>query len=590
VEAGIQAGLSWFESNLVTVFFTIMGGTFLIGSWRYFLPLFRRASVFENATGRLARRQQSSFPSAVFPGHDRLNKLWQQYTSAYESASVELDGKVLSPIGPEKFFTPSRLMRGYNRSSALALAGVFLALGILGTFLGLVMGLQDLNFNMSDQEQFRASAETLLSGMSTAFWSSIGGIAFSIVWLLTDRWLFQRMRDRIADFFRVVGERWPRTSPEGAAFQSLALQMEQKAILQDLGSDLSQAFRDAIDKSFSEQLSPSLNSIDETLDRVASQVSDRQADVLDEMASAFQERLLESVGTQFDELATVIQDATEWQRRVTQDVGTLFEQVVELSRTNSRLLENSSQAAQEFLGSVDALSESHQRMAKISSDLEAVVRHTSELSAQLEAQTRLFSDANEELREELARHLDQVEDQVTAFADFWEDVHGDLGELSSSLSNNLTEFTKMTEEKLGEVFHRFDSEMSTVVEHLGGTLAELREITEDLSPSVARFEEALEATVEPINQSREDVADLADSIRGLRPLSERLRTASEEAEATRGVLAELSSRMESLNGRLGDGASNVRKGGDEEMETDEAEGEGDEGSGGAFGWFRGGSS
>lgn len=550
----------------------------LLALLRYYVPLRRRARAFRKARDRVAGQEDDEFPTAPFPtSFNWLNELWREYASTYQQAAVEIQGTQVSPVRPESVFTRSKVLREYNRKTAVALAGVFLALGILGTFWGLVLGLQSVD---TSQEQLLSSVTSLLSGMSTAFWSSIAGITASIAWLLADRWAFNRLRSRVERFFTTVRQRWPATSPERAAFKTLELQVEQKAILQNLGTDLAQAFQQAIDQSFTQQLSPALDSIDETLDRVASKVSDEQAEALDEMAAAFQDRLLDSVESQFQELAGVIQDATEWQRRVTNDVGSLFEQVSELSETNTQLLQNSSQAAEKFLSSIDQLSESQERLAETTANLREIVSETARLSQELQNQSEVFVEANEEIRTELAEQLDSVEEQVTTLSEFWSEVHEDLEDLGSGLSRNLTEFTEMTEEKLGEVFHRFDSEMSTVVEHLSGTLAELREVTEELGPTIAQVESALGETIQPIADSREEAAELARSIRSLEGLPEHLDSASEEMRTAREALVELRDRIESLDGGRREAQPEA------DVEDDEPTDSGDEGGGSGPGWFR----
>lgn len=578
----IEILTTWIADNRTTaIFFGLILAVGVVALVRFFFPLVRRSSAFKRAEGAIRDREEIGFPTAPFPtSQNWLNEVWRQYVSDYQDASVQIEGRPVSPVAPETVFTRSRVLRAYNRKAAVALAGVFLALGILGTFWGLVLGLQSVDTSTSDQ--LLTSVTSLLSGMSTAFWSSIGGITASIAWLLADRWVFNRFRSRVDRFFSTVKGKWPATPPDRAAFHVLALQVEQKNILQNLGTDLGQAFQDAIDKSFSQELSPALTSIDETLDRVASKVSDEQAEALDEMAAAFQERLLGSVQEQFDELATVIQDATDWQRRVTDDVGSLFEQVSELSETNTRLLKNSSEAADRFLSSLDRLSESQERMAQTAESLEEIAGETATLSRELQTQSEVFVDANTEIRNELAEQLDLVEQQVSSLSEFWQEVHGDLEQLSRSLSENLTEFTELTEEKLGEVFHRFDSEMSTVVEHLSGTLAELREVTEELAPTVQRVQAALEETLEPISGSRQEVAELTQSIRSLEGLPEHLGSASREMETARDALRDLSERIESLNGQLGD-ETGARERPEPPQESSEAEEPDDSGSSWGFG-------
>lgn len=575
----------WIATNTATaIFLGLVGIAALWAFGRYFWPLFRRGSAFRQARKSIEERGSDSLPTAPFPSsHSWLNERWRQYVTSHREESVEVEGRVLTTASPADFFPPSTVLRGHNRNAAIAIGGIFLALGILGTFWGLVLGLRGVDTSTS--ERLLTSVTSLLSGMSTAFWSSIFGITASILWLLADKWAYNRLRSEVAAFVEAVASRWPAADPDRALLQTLALQAEQKAILQNLGTDLGQAFERAIYKSFTQELSPALSSIDETLERVASQVSDEQAEALDEMATAFRDRLLGSVQQQFDELGSAIQEATEWQRRVSQDVGSLFEQVSELSRANAELLENSSEAAEKFLASLDGLADSQTRIAETAESLEGVAGQTATLSKQLQGQNEVFLDANDTIRKQLAEQLDLVEDQVSSLSGFWKEVHGDLDNLATRLSESLSEFTSVTDEKLGQVFHRFDSEMGKVVEHLSGTLLELREVTEDLAPTIERVEQALEETLEPLEASKDDLGALTHSIRSLEELPERLMSASREMETARDALAELSGHVESLNETLGDGAGGSARASSGDDPEDSSDGDGDSGSG--FGFLRG---
>ncbi len=62
--------------------------------------------------------------------------------------------------------------------------GILVSLGILGTFLGLVMGLSGLTLSASDTSTLLAGMEKLIAGMSTAFLTSIAGVVASIAFNL----------------------------------------------------------------------------------------------------------------------------------------------------------------------------------------------------------------------------------------------------------------------------------------------------------------------------------------------------------------------------------------------------------------------
>lgn len=587
----IQQAIQFVTETPIDVRITVgfVSGMLLIFGWAllHFLgPLWSKARAFGKASESLDSAGSPEFPSdSPFPKkHKPLRRLWSSYKKRYTRASVELDGSSLSPIAPEEVFSRDRVFGGFNRGLAIGLAGVFAGLGILGTFTGLLIGLEGVDTSTADQ--LLDSVTGLLGGMSTAFYSSIAGIFLSLVWLALDRWAVNKVDRAARTFFTTVRSRWPVTSSDRIAFRVAALQTEQKTILQNLGTDLSQAFRDAIDKSFSQELSPALDSIDETLQSVASDVRDEQVEAMDELAEAFQERLLGSVNEQFGELQQTLEETTEWQKQVTEDVGSVFEQVSELSEMNARLLENSSEAAEKFLSSVDQLSESHERIGETSERLEEVARQTGTLAEQLESQVEVFQDSNEEIREQLANQLDSVHGQVQELEEFWADLQTDLQRLSTNLSETLTELTAQTEDRLSQVFERFDGEMGTIVEHLSGTLHDMREVNQEIVPAVQRIETALDETLEPIHGAKEEAGELAESIRSLDRLPGELRSASEEIGGARSSLDDLGDNLEELNQRLVSLSENGETPDENDQDGDPSESgkDGREESGGSFSW------
>lgn len=66
-------------------------------------------------------------------------------------------------------------------------SGTLVGLGLLGTFLGLTLGIE--GFDSSDAERINESIQGLLSGMGTAFFTSLLGMTFSIIFTVADKCL-----------------------------------------------------------------------------------------------------------------------------------------------------------------------------------------------------------------------------------------------------------------------------------------------------------------------------------------------------------------------------------------------------------------
>jgi archaellum component FlaC len=508
----------------------------------------------------------------------QLTELWKEFVRQRERALVTVKGEHISTVAPEDIFTDHQLLRGYNRNMAVTLAGVFTGLGILGTFAGLVVGMSMLD--MSDPENVVTSVNSLLGGMSAAFYTSIFGIAASLAWVLSDRTSLRWMQKSAADFFRAVHVHYPVETADELLHRLLAVEqeesaaiqhsneillrhealhahaaetrkrqeeilLEQKAILQNLGSDLATTFQGALERSFTTTLTPSLEAMTSAVNDLSVKIGDRQVEALEQMVQSFQEQLAEQLGGQLAGLAEAVSGAAEWHERVHKNLETLIDRVEHVSAGQLELLEASSRAAEQFSSSIKDLGQANEQVVKATGSLEQAAGHTRSLAEALETRVREvqaqldhYRTANSELREAIAEQLDAVVGQTTHLTEFWQQFRGDLQGVGGELRESVAEFRTVTEEKLGEIFARFDSEMAKVVEHLAGTLAEVREVTETLPSNVERFSRVLEHGLAGIR------TDIPESIRKFdEALQERLGTLAEVRDGIQQLDASIKSAV-----------------------------------------------
>lgn len=104
-----------------------------------------------------------------------------------------LDGDIYSTyIHPKKdnnnlyllSFYPNILSKSVPRSSVYYAPTLLTALGILGTFLGIFLGLQKVGTNIGDTQTLLDSSNQLLAGMKTAFSTSLAGLGSASIMMI----------------------------------------------------------------------------------------------------------------------------------------------------------------------------------------------------------------------------------------------------------------------------------------------------------------------------------------------------------------------------------------------------------------------
>lgn len=509
-----------------------------------------------------------------FPPNTDLARLWAAFVRRAHSIPAEIrPGQTQARflVDPAEVFSLESVAGRMNLRLAEAVPGALTALGILGTFFGILIGLSSLE--LGNPEGTMSSIQGLLGGMTTAFATSVWGITLSLCWLLFFRVLRNRLDLAVTGFAQRVAEHYPPLRPEEilSAMLFLGLRQEkvsgeirasidsQKAELQRVGSDISETLERTLNTAYEKHFTPAVDSLRSTMEGFSSKVAERETAALGDMVESLREKLSGAVRDEYESLSESMMTAAELQEATTSSLSTLLERVEKTSTGQIELIEATSLASDKFARSTDHLTEAQRAINETSGHLQRLVDAAGNLAAEARAQAEVLTGAHDELRQRLADQLDQIRGQVDELRGFWLQLEEPLGALSSQLRDSMQEFTQFTAEKLGEVFSRFDSEMAQVVDHLSGSLAEIRESTLDLAPSTGRLETTLEGAVE-----RFEGLELA--IREFVAASEQLRQSTGELSghmpAHRTAITQVSAGLDRLTTALPTLVETVRAGRD----------------------------
>lgn len=179
-------------------------------------------------------------------------------------------------------------------------AGVMTGLGILGTFVGLSLGLQ--NFNTGTTAEITGSIEPLMNGIKVAFHTSIYGMVFSLVFNYVYKKRLDEADNAVTQFQSSFKKYvLPDTAIDGTN-RMMELQMKQTQAILNLS--------DAITTSFPQQLrdilEPEFETFDATLDKFARMSTRNQMEQLERVVDAFVKELNNSMGSSFSNLSKVI--------------------------------------------------------------------------------------------------------------------------------------------------------------------------------------------------------------------------------------------------------------------------------------------
>lgn len=149
-----------------------------------------------------------------FVGALKESKLLAPAWKTFEKSQTITINKVYSTTDAAEFFSVQTLTQGLNMTFWQAYGGIFTGLGILGTFAGLTFGLYDLNMTSDDIDTLKDSIATLLSGVNTAFVTSLVGIGAALGYSGAHHALLKSFQGNVQKLADKLDEEFPRRSIE----------------------------------------------------------------------------------------------------------------------------------------------------------------------------------------------------------------------------------------------------------------------------------------------------------------------------------------------------------------------------------------
>ena len=156
--------------------------------------------------------------------------------SDYQDSFINYQDKQKTPESIQKFLNFDFLSSLINLRIWFWIPSLFVGLGILGTFYGLQEGITGFDTNTSDTIQ--ESISSLLEGTSTAFLSSLTGIALSLVFHLVEKMSINRLLCQISLKGREFDERYLLKNFQIKEIEAQKRKAEQEFVVNAINSKL----------------------------------------------------------------------------------------------------------------------------------------------------------------------------------------------------------------------------------------------------------------------------------------------------------------------------------------------------------------
>ena len=398
--------------------------------------------------------------------------------------------------------------------------GILVSLGILGTFLGLVMGLSGLTLYASDTSTLLAGMEKLIAGMSTAFLTSIAGVVASIAFnLLNNHYVgkCEKAIDRFCDVFSLYA--MPKPVSEETAM--LTLQQEQTAYIRQAVEEISQKMAVQMEQSIMRAMLP----VQRSMDNFILAATQAQVEGVDRIAQVFVQRMNVALGQEFDHMRQVLAETGMEQQKTQQEMRAATEAIAQMTQDVVNMHQLSQGVLEHFRDYVSDMNDSRAQVDETNRktiELLAAMNKTSGQQAMYLAKLQEYQASLASVQQQYTAMTDSflhnAQEQTRITAREMDRAVEQMHEGAQALAGAYEQFTRQTQENLARTTALFDESITTSIRQLDKTLSGIRETTQVIpqlmSQSRERYAEQVDQFVTALvrlQKSMEKVSGAAEA-------------------------------------------------------------------------------
>ena len=424
-----------------------------------------------------------------------LGNIWQEFD---ESLVRSVDGKRLSnTIDAEHFFNTHKLARGITESRLLAAVPGFLtAFGVIGTFTGLLLGLQGLELGGEDSTQIKEGITRLIQASSIAFMTSVWGVSYSVLFNIIEKTIESRIRKDISALQDSIDHLFPRIIPEKSLEEIAHYSKESDERLaglaekigdqlQETMSNIGDRIGEKIENSLGEIMKPAI----QDLVNAARDLNTRQVDGSQEALDKSIERFLEQFGSEGQKSREALDSTKEGVKEALDDWQSNMQTFAQnLSNNFDRMQDvDAERVKQQTLAQQGFLDQSQLVTAKNTEEVNLILKKVGELSQSIS----LTQEEMSRFVNELGLATKNMNQTSTSLEKAYENV--------AEVNSQLSEVTKETAES-----------NRNVLDGSKGVLSSIENLTKDIRDTKDSFQK-ITSHMELVSSNAEKTYEHLDS-------------------------------------------------------------------------------
>ena len=530
----IQFCKMFFSQTINWVFIVAFVATFLLYKYHFVKPLDARYKEIETYLDILKKYNSQNVNvyfeslSQEMENSDLIKGIWRKYQRTLISIPGNDGLEKYSTVESESYFSVAAFTEGMKGGLWSGLAGTFTGIGILGTFIGLTIGLAGVD--TSSTGALSSSISGLLGGMSTAFVTSIFGIVSAIVFGVWHSQNMKRFGDAASRFTDALDQVFIRKSVEEILLEELAESRAQRAAMEQLSTDMAISICDHLPDVL-DQLAEKMDSaMKGNLDTMLVGLSERQ-DKQTEQLMQISSNTSSLVSGGFDQLGDVLKKGVgQGAEELGNSLKNLSSDIASLAEGIRDTLDRSTKASSE--ANQKTLDELNEAISKMNETMEGMAnKQTEETDKNIQRMTALMEEMKTTMKDIFDEMAASVKEQRTEIGKIAKDsadqTKENLGAINASVKELMAE--------IADQMQQMQSMMDMHEKHMQETLDQMRQAVS----SSGNVVNAAGKTVEAAGKTAKVFVEAADDV------SMKLKTAAEPLQKVAQPLQQAAASLDS---------------------------------------------
>lgn len=512
--------------SLDTLIYLAIVIVFLVAIVSSVIPLVRAAAKLRRASRTIVQeskqqKEKKSWNDIHFLGN-RLQNVWTDFLQNAEVRNAHGESCDVSQYINED----TVIYTGGGTRFAEIAPGLLTSLGILGTFLGLVLGLSGLTLSAADTAALLAAMEQLIGGMSTAFLTSIAGVVASLTFNLLNNHYTNKCEqaiDRFCDVFSLYA--MPKPVSQETAMLSLA--QEQTAYIRQAVEDVSQRMAVQMEQSIMRAMLP----VQRSMDNFILAATQAQVDGVDRIAQVFVQRMNIALGDEFEHLRQVLAQSGEEQAKTQQEmriaaqaISQMTQDVINMHQLSQGVLEHFKAYVADMDTSRRSVDETNCKTVELLEAMNKTSGQQAMYLARLQEYQAALAANSQQYVAWTDRFLANAQEQTRLMQTEMDRAVEKMHDGAQALVGSYDQFTRMTQENMEKQQENtarttalFDESITASIRQLNDTLNAMRETTQImpqmLSQSRERYAEQVDQFVTALVRLQKSMEQITQMLR-----------------------------------------------------------------------------